>query len=151
MPGEAEDIYARAVSVYRHLAGHRYELQPARAGDLDVLRGAVNAHLRYFDTPRFLTKSPFNSLRIPTLDALWGARARYIHIVRDQASTADSLRRNRLEYVHGGQLLSPEDTWSLFVSAVERTTPPERLLTVTHRELLASVFHAALLSATEAI
>jgi Sulfotransferase family len=136
MPGEAEDIYARAIPVYRHLGGHRYHLDPPRVGDLDVLRGAVAAHLHYFNCRLFLTKSPFNSLRIPHLEAHWGSAIRYVHIVRDQRQTADSLARNRFQFLREGTFLSPEETWSLFTESVADTAPPDRLLTITHHQLL---------------
>ncbi len=136
MPAEAEDVYARAIPVYRHLAAHRYHLVPAQPGNLDVLRGAVTAHLRFFNRSRFLTKSPFNSLRIPQLDAHWGTTARYVHILRDQHQTAASMRRNRFEFVCDGRLLAAEDAWLLFTSAITTTAPADRRLTVTHRELL---------------
>ncbi|HZD69822.1 MAG TPA: sulfotransferase [Actinomycetes bacterium] len=136
MPGEAEDIYARAIPVYRHLGGHRYHLNRARVGDLDVLRGAVAAHLRYFNRPLFLTKSPFNSLRIPQLDVCWGNRVRYLHIVRDRHQTAASLARNRFQFLRNGTFLSPEETWGLFTDSVADTAPLDRLLTITHLQLL---------------
>ncbi|MGH3685851.1 MAG: phosphotransferase enzyme family protein [Pseudonocardiaceae bacterium] len=106
MPAEAEDVYARAIPVYRHLAGHRYHIDPTGQGDLDVLCGGINAHLDYFNTQRFLTKSPFNSFRIPALENMWGTKVRYIHIVRDQSDSADSMMRNNFEYVVNGRLLS---------------------------------------------
>lgn len=137
MPGEAEDIYARALPVYRHLAGHRYELQAARREDLGVLHRAVDAHLAFFGRQRFLTKSPFNSLRIPQLEEIWGTSARYVHIVRDRRGAADSLRRNRFEFLHDGQPLSAEQAWRIFVTKVEQTAPSDRLLTLTHANLLA--------------
>jgi Phosphotransferase enzyme family/Sulfotransferase family len=135
MPAEAEDVYARSIPVYRHIAGHRYHLDPAKVGDLDILRGGINAHLKHFGRKRFLTKSPFNSFRIPILEEIWGTKVRYIHIIRDRESAARSIRRNRFEYVVGGRLLSAEDAWSHFVSSVEHDAPPERTLTVTHRQL----------------
>ncbi len=47
------------------------------------------------------------------------------------------MRRNRFEFVHHGQRLAEEDAWALFTSAVMTTAAADRLLTVTHRELLA--------------
>jgi len=136
MPGEAEDVYARAIPVYRHVGAHRYQLVPAHLGNLDLLRAAVNAHLRFFDQPVLVTKSPFNSLRIRQLDELWGPTTRYVHIIRDQRETADSMRRNRFEFIHDDQPLAAEDAWTLFTFAVNATAPHERVLTVTHCELL---------------
>jgi len=136
MPGEAEDVYARAVPVYRHLAGHRYEIHPCRIWKLDVLRGGINAHLQHFGSSTFLTKSPFNSLRIPVLEQIWGTRARYIHIVREQHGAADSMRRNYFEFVVDGVALTAEHAWTHFTSTVENAAPMERTLTVTHHDLL---------------
>jgi len=136
MPAEAEDIYARAIPVYRHIAAHRYHVVPAQYGNLAMLQGAVTAHLRFFNRSIFLTKSPFNSLRIPQLDTHWGTAARYVHIVRDQHQAAASMRRNRFEFIYEGRLLTAEDAWLLFTSAVTTTAPADRLLTVTQRELL---------------
>jgi sulfotransferase family protein len=138
MPYEAEDVYARAVPVYRHLNRHHYDLRiRAQAGDQSVLSRAVSEHLRHFDTDRFLTKSPFNSLRIPQLDRLWEGRTRYLHIVRHQAETADSMRRNRFEFSQAGRKLSGEEAWSVFTDTVVRDLPPGRGFTVRHEDLLA--------------
>ena len=136
MPGEAEDVYARALPVYRHHFGHRYEIRRCEDGDLDVLNGAASAHVAFFDKPLLLTKSPFNCFRIPRLEALWGSKIHYVHIVRGQHETAESMRRNHFEYLRCGALLSAEDARTLFVTAVEENAPPERLLTVTHQALL---------------
>ncbi len=40
-----------------------------------------------------LVKSPFSSFRIPLIEQHWGTAASYIHIVRDQHETAESMRR----------------------------------------------------------
>jgi hypothetical protein len=136
MPGEAEDVYHRALPVYQHIAGHRYRLQTPRTGHIDILRAAVSAHTELFKRRAFLTKSPFHSFRIRHLDELWGPATAYVHIVRDKQDTADSMRRNNFEYVYNGQLLTAEDAWTLFVAAIERDAPAQRTLTVTHTDLI---------------
>jgi hypothetical protein len=55
MPGEAEDVYARAIPVYRHLSGHSYAITQASVGDLNVLRTNCAAHLHHFQRRGFLT------------------------------------------------------------------------------------------------
>ena len=66
MPGEAEDIWHRAMPVYQHIRGHRYEISPAAtAGDVRILQAAAHAHLAHFRRTVLLAKSPFNSFRIP--------------------------------------------------------------------------------------
>jgi hypothetical protein len=136
MPGEAEDIWARAIPVYRHITGHRYEITPARQGQPEILDAAVAAHLGYFRSAALLVKTPFSSFRIPQIEALWGTTVAYIHIIRDQSETADSMRRNGFEFSLDGQTLTAEDAWSLFVGAVRAHAPAGRLLTVTHQRLL---------------
>ncbi len=136
MPGEAEDIWAPAIPTYRHIAGHRYEITPAQAGQPEILEAAARAHTGYFASPLLLAKSPFSSFRIPQIEALWGRNVRYIHIIRGQRNTAESMRRNRFEFRHGRRWLSAEDTWQLFTGAVADPAPAGRLVTVTHRELL---------------
>ena len=137
MPGESEDVWARAIPTYRHFGGHRYEIHPSRLDNVDVLRGAVNAHRGIFDSPAFLAKSPFNSLRIPALIALWGDTIRFVDIVRNRHDSGQSMSRNHFEFVRDGRLLSPESAWTLFVTAIERDAPPNQLLTVTHADLRA--------------
>lgn len=136
MPGEAEDIYHRALPVYQHVAGHRYRIHNPRTGNVNLLRAAVSAHTELFNKRSFLTKSPFHSFRIRHLDELWGPATRYVHIVRDQRDTADSLRRHHFEYVHDGRLLRAEDAWTLFVASIERHAPTQRTLTVTQTDLI---------------
>ena len=136
MPGEAEDIWARAIPAYRHIAGHRYEITPAHAVHPEILEAAARAHTGYFGNPLLLVKSPFSSFRIPQIEALWGSTVRYIHIIRDRCETADSMRRNRFEFLRGSQLLAAEEAWQGFVDAVREHAPADRLVTVTHRELL---------------
>lgn len=136
MPYEAEDVFARALPTYRHVAGHRYDLQPTRAGDLEILHRSAAAHLHHFGARVLLIKSPFNSLRIPHLEKLYATAITYIHIVRDQHATADSLQRNRFQFSLHGELLSPHDAWTTFVTAVDEHAPANRTLTVLHRDLL---------------
>jgi Sulfotransferase family len=138
MPGEAEDIWARAIPVYRHIVGHRYELTLPRAGRLEILNAAASAHLDYFSRPLLLAKSPFNSFRIPQIEVLWGSAARYVHIMRDAHETADSMHRNRFEFAADGRLLDAEDAWSVFVNAVRDNAPASRTITVTHSDLVIS-------------
>jgi hypothetical protein len=137
MPGEAEDIWARAIPAYRHIAAHRYEITPARTHQAGILHAAARAHVAHFRRSVLLAKTPFNSLRIPQIEELWGTAVRYIHITRDRQETADSMRRNRFEFIHGGRLLTAEDAWSMFTDSVHENAPASRLITVTHRELLA--------------
>src|ERR1035441_10290724 len=136
MPGEAEDIWARAIPAYRHIAGHRYEITPAHAVHPEILEAAARAHTGYFGNPLLLVKSPFSSFRIPQIEALWGSTVRYIHIISPRSNTADSMRRNRFEFLRGSQLLAAEEAWQGFVDAVREHAPADRLVTVTHRELL---------------
>jgi hypothetical protein len=124
MPSESEDVWARAIPTYRHLSGHCYKIHPPRLENVDVLRGAVNAHRRFFGKAAVLTKSPFNSLRIPALVALWGHAIQFVHIVRDQHDTAESMRRSHFAFVQDGIQLTAANAWTLFVSAIERDAPP---------------------------
>jgi hypothetical protein len=73
MPGEAEDIWARAILFYRHLGGHRCKITPIHGGRPAILTAAAHAHTRYFARPVLLGKSLFNSFRTPQTEALWGA------------------------------------------------------------------------------
>jgi len=136
MPGEAEDIWARAIPVYRHLAGHRYQIEQPRSGHLKLLDAAARAHLAYFQRDILLAKSPFSSFRIPQIEQHYGTAVRYVHIIRDQNSTADSMRRNHFEFMVNGQALSAEQAWSAFTSAVLMDAPPDRTVTVNHQDLL---------------
>jgi len=102
MPGEAEDIWARAIPVYRHIAGHRYEIIPPQPGQVEILNAAASAHLDYFGRAMLLAKTPFSSFRIAQIEPLWGTAVRYLHIVRDVHETANSMRRNRFEFSVGG-------------------------------------------------
>ncbi|MFC9329200.1 sulfotransferase [Kitasatospora sp. NPDC057015] len=136
MPYEAEDLYARAIPTYEHLGGHTYNLTPARTTDVPLLAANMQAHCRHFDRSTFLTKSPFNSLRIPQLDAATGHRALFLNITRDQAATADSMRRNHFRFHHAGTPLAEESAWELFTNAIARDAPPSRTVTVQHSDLL---------------
>lgn len=137
MPGEAEDIWARAIPAYRHIAGHQYELTPARTWQPEILKAAARAHSAYLSKRIVLAKSPFCSFRIPQTEALWAGDVRWIHIIRDRRQAAESMRRNRFEFRHEGRRLTAEQAWHVFVAAVGEHAPADRLTTVTHRELLA--------------
>jgi ubiquinone/menaquinone biosynthesis C-methylase UbiE len=121
----------------RAVAGHRYQMSPPRFVQPKILQAATVAHASFFGKSRLLVKSPFNSFRIGQIEALWGTAARYIHIVRDRRESADSMRRNRFEFLWEGRLLTAEEAWQMFTSAVCEYAPAGRLATVTHRELLA--------------
>jgi hypothetical protein len=137
MPGEAEDIWHRAMPVYRHLRGHCYDISPQQeSGDPRILHAAAHAHLAHFNRDVLLVKSPFSSFRIPLIEQNWGTAARYIHIVREQHETAESMRRNQFEFITGDRLLDGESAWSLFVNAVRDNAPVDRTFVVRHDELL---------------
>jgi hypothetical protein len=141
MPGEAEDIWTRAMPVYRHLGAHRYQITPARRGQPGILTAAAHAHTSFFGRPVLLVKSPFNSFRIPQTEALWGSTVRYIHITRGRRDCAESMRDNRFEFHHAGRPLTAEQAWWLFTEAVHEHAPVGRLITVTHRDLQADPRH----------
>ncbi|WP_300611611.1 sulfotransferase [Trebonia sp.] len=144
MPGEAEDIWHRAMPAYRHLHGHRYEIgADVSIGDLGILQAATHAHLAHFQRAQLLAKSPFNSFRIPAIERLWGDAVRYIHIIRDQHEVADSMRRNHFEFVGGGRLLTAEAAWSRFVRSVQRHAPADRTTTISHELLMINPEQAA--------
>ena len=137
MPGEAEDIWHRAMPVYQHIRGHRYEISPeATASDVRILQAGTHAHLALFRRTALLAKSPFSSFRIPQIERLWGNAVRYIHIIRDQREAADSMRRNHFEFTANGYLLTAEQAWSRFVGAVNDHAPVGRTRIITHDRLM---------------
>jgi hypothetical protein len=137
MPGEAEDIWHRAMPVYHHIRDHRYDigLQP-ESGNPRILHAAAHAHLAHFNRDVLLVKSPFSSFRIPLIEQQWGTAVRYIHIVRDQHETAESMRRNQFEFITQDRLHDGESAWSLFVNAVRDNAPADRTFAVRRDELL---------------
>jgi hypothetical protein len=88
-----------------------------------------------------LAKSPFNSFRIPQIERLWGTTVRYIHIIRDQYEAADSMRRNHFEFTANGHLLTEEQAWSWFVSAVHDLAPADRTTIIRHQQLMNNPGH----------
>jgi hypothetical protein len=137
MPAEAEDVYARAIPVYRHMSGHRYAMDFSQQGDLGILRAGTQAHIKYFNSTSFLTKSPFHSFRIPAFERLWGTRMRYVHIARDRDDSALSMARNNFEYIVNDRVLSPAEAWFLFENSLAGALPTSRVLKVTYGQLLA--------------
>lgn len=135
VPHEAEDLYARAIPTYEHRHGHAYRLRPPSQRDPDLLRHAVRAHLGHFGRHVLLTKSPFNSLRIEALEAIWGTKARYLHIVRDPDEVANSMRRNRFQFAFAAQPLTEDEACAVFTAAVSNQAPSDRLLTVAFEQL----------------
>jgi len=142
MPGEAEDIWHRAMPVYRHIRGHRYDISPQpEPSDPRILQAAAHVHMAHFDRAMLVMKSPFSSFRIPLIEQHWGTAARYVHIVRDQHETADSMRRNHFEFSTEGRPLDGESAWSIFVNAVRDNAPADRTYVVRHDELLRDAQH----------
>ena len=88
--------------MYQHVAGRRYQIIPPRFVQAKILQAATAAHASFLGKPWLLVKSPFSSFRISQIEALWGTAARYIHIVRDRQESADSMRRNRFEFLCDG-------------------------------------------------
>jgi hypothetical protein len=137
MPGEAEDIWHRAMPVYRHIRGHTYDIgEQPETGSSGILDAAASAHLAHFGRDSLLIKSPFSSFRIRRLEQHWGLKVKYIHIVRDRRETADSMVRNRFKFATGGRPLDGQDAWELFVGAVETTAPADRTITIRHADML---------------
>ena len=142
MPGEAEDVWSRAMPVYQHIRGHRYEISPeATAGDVRILQASVHAHRAFFRSTVLLAKSPFNAFRIPQIERLWGNVVRYIHITRDQHEVADSMLRNHFEFAANGHLLTAKQSWSRFVDSVHQHAPAGRTTTITHAQLMNNPGH----------
>lgn len=136
LPYEAEDVYARTIPAYRHVAGHHYDLTPARIATPEILSRATSAHLAYFNRDILPTKSPFNSLHINQLEKIWGDRLHYVHITRDPHDGAESIRRNHFEFEAGGRPLSAEGAQLYFTNSVQRDAPRAQTLVVNHRALL---------------
>ncbi|SBW24214.1 hypothetical protein FDG2_4065 [Candidatus Protofrankia californiensis] len=139
MPGEAEDIWHRTMPVYRHIRGHMYDIgHQLDAGDSNsgILDAAASAHLAHFGRDSLLVKSPFSSFRISRLEQHWGTKVKYIHIIRDQHETADSMVRNHFEFATAGRPLDAQDAWALFVGAVETAAPADRTITIRHADML---------------
>lgn len=142
MPGEAEDTWHRAMPVYQHIHGHRYEISPeATAGDVRILQAGAHAHLAFFRRTALLAKSPFSSFRIPQIERLWGNAVRYIHIIRDQREVADSMLRNHFEFTANGRQLTAEQAWSRFVGSVHHHAPVGRTTTIMHEQLMNNPGH----------
>jgi hypothetical protein len=103
---------------------------------MGALDAAAGAHLAHFGSDSLLVKSPFNSFRIARLEQHWGIKAKYIHIIRDQHETADSMVRNRFEFATAGRQLDALSARELFVSAVETAAPADRTITIRRADML---------------
>lgn len=136
MPYEGEDVFARAIPTYRHVAGHTYDINLATTADASLLFRAVEAHKLYFERQRFLTKSPFNAFRVSQLERLFGTSVRYIHITRDRDEVAESMARNGFTFRRAGRRLDGGQAHDLFTSSIRSASPEPRTFVVTHRELL---------------
>src|SRR5689334_9133377 len=84
------------VPTYEYVSGHTYGLQDPRLPDSALLNASIQTRCRHFGRSTFLTMSLFNFLRIARLDAATGPTP--CSSIRDQESTADSMRRNRFRF-----------------------------------------------------
>ena len=83
----------------------------------------------------FSAKTPFNSFRINDLKLLH-PDTRFLHIVRDRVSCADSISRNGFKYsLKGKEELSSEKARDLFYDSVLKNTD-DRCFTILLEQLL---------------
>jgi hypothetical protein len=95
-PTEAKNVWRRYATADHDARGRDDATPRARA----FLHKVIRNQLRIWHKPRFLSKCPRNSVRIPFLDAVFPG-AFFMHIVRDGRAVANSLMRAREK--HGGR------------------------------------------------
>ena len=98
IPSEAEHIWHKSIPCYTHKGGHAYELETAQLLDQKGLKENIEEHCGYFQRPRFISKSPFNTLRMGSLEEVYSTQTRFIHIHRDANDCAASIERNKFKY-----------------------------------------------------
>jgi len=89
-----------ANNVWQKFAGKEDESlgrDDATAAARNYLRTVLQNNLRIFNKPRFVNKSPGNSVRIEFLKEIF-PDAIFIHIIRDGRAAAYSIMRSRLEH-----------------------------------------------------
>lgn len=83
----------------RHLPAdqHAATAEDVTPGAQDYLHRVIRWHMRYFERPRFICKTPRNLFRIPYFHAVF-SDAHFVHLVRDgRAVAASILKRRRLD------------------------------------------------------
>lgn len=119
LPSECEDIFARSIPVYQAVRTHAYILADPVLADEAILRRNVAKHASFFQTPYFVTKSPFNSFRIRQLVAMYGDRAYFLHIHRNGYAASQSIAENGFKYfTRQDSTDNPAVFWARHIEAV---------------------------------
>lgn len=107
VPSEAEHIWDRSIPCYLQMGVHNYQLCSAKELDLMWMRENIADHCAVQGRPVFLSKSPFNSLRMAVLRRAFPGKTKFIHISRESADCAASISRNNFCYrSNNGKALS---------------------------------------------
>ncbi|HIP33786.1 MAG TPA: sulfotransferase [Bacteroidia bacterium] len=98
IPSESENIWNSSIPCYTHEGGHSYNLRKAELIEEEKITKNINMHCEYFDRSYFISKTPFNTLRMKCLDTLYPTKTYFIHIYRDLNDCAFSIKKNNFKY-----------------------------------------------------
>lgn len=118
-PDEGEQIFERAISIYKPIKRNQYEMLKPNIINRNILDEAIKKHSYIFNSEYFICKSPFNSFRIKELAALYGDKAKFIHIHRNGYAVAQSIKDNGFKYFVPGDYT--DDTglfWSRHIESI---------------------------------
>jgi hypothetical protein len=136
-PDEAENILSRAIQSYEPIRRNQYLLKTPKIQDPDMLRTTIKSHALAFNKNLFLSKSPFNSFRIPQLASIFGDKAYFIHIHRNGYATSESIFKNGFKY------FLPQDStddpalfWARHIEAIINSQKGKNVFTLSFENLV---------------
>lgn len=139
LPSESEDIFNRSIKVYDHIQKHEYALHDALVYDVHLLKQNIEKHTFFQRRNFFLSKSPFNSFRIPELMKAYD-NTYFIHIYRNGYHTINSIMENKFKYFHPSIKCktSPSalDFWRLHIMSILNNAPIDRTIHLSYEELM---------------
>lgn len=135
LPAEVENIMNSYIPVRKLIKSHEYFISKPDKYDLSGLWKSISTHLQYFDCCNFLTKSPFNSFRIPYLSEL-DVPTYFIHLFKDGYQVTDSIRENKFKYFSYDQSEdSPVAFWDMHLKEVEKYSADKKIIHISYRDI----------------
>ncbi|MEP7166444.1 MAG: sulfotransferase [Candidatus Woesebacteria bacterium] len=137
IPDESEHIFNRYITSYSQLRTHQYLLSEPVIKNPESLVMAASEHAQAFESPFFLSKSPFNSFRIPQLQHIFNNSAYFIHIHRNGYAASQSIATNGFKYfTESDSTDDPAIFWGRHISAIMEQSNHVQMVHIPFEDLL---------------
>jgi len=135
VPSEGQEIFNKSINVHTYLGNYKGQQSIHPIVDLQFIKSAIEKHVAIFKREVFLSKDPYNSLRIKYLQDLY-PNTYFIHIFRNGYDTVRSMNEyGFINYTHTGEVLTGTKLWSSYINSILTSCPKDRTLHISYEKL----------------